>query len=203
MKEIFGFNASSILETIQGVGEGAFGWDLTQLRDGTETDPFNAALVGATRFGATRGGFQFTATPVYEDVNLDGARPNTKNNKRLIHYDVKLSFSAAQLTPAKLLKYLDGAKSTVIANGLTEVTQDMALCGWPTYIPNVGFAITYGDCDQPLPAIFILKNALSDAGISISTADKQVNVADVEFTGHFDPATPTEAPWSIFIPTVL
>jgi hypothetical protein len=52
-----------------------------------------------------------------------------------------------------------------------------------------------------VPAVFIFKNVINDAGISFGSEDKQVGVIDVDFMGHYDPATPTEAPFSIFIKT--
>jgi hypothetical protein len=202
MKELHGYDATTIKDLIQGVGNGYFNWNLADLRDPTEADPVGSAKSAALKIGATRGGLNISIKPNYQSINLDGVRESTKNSKRLVDYTARVSFSLAQHNVANLRKILDRSRSVAYAspNGLTEITEDMTTnCGWPDYIANIGFEILYGDCNNTVPAIIIIKNVLNDAGITITTADKEVGVSQVDFMGHYDPATPTESVFSIFI----
>jgi len=50
------------------------------------------------------------------------------------------------------------------------------------------------------PVVFLVKNGLSKSGFSFDMADESEAVMSVEFSGHYDPDTPTEEPWAILIP---
>jgi hypothetical protein len=45
-----------------------------------------------------------------------------------------------------------------------------------------------------------VKNALADAGFSISTAPRDEAVPTLVWTGHYDPDDPEEEPWEIRYP---
>jgi hypothetical protein len=201
--ELHGFDATTLAASLRGAGKAYLNIDLTQLDDPTETDPVNASLVGSIAIGATRGGLNFSITPVYQNVDFDGVTEATKNNKRLIYNEVRLGFSAGKNSIANLLAFIDRSKSTVIANGLTRIEEDIAACDWPDYLTNIAFLTTYGDCaaNNPYPAVFVLLNPLNSGGVTIQTQDQGVAVSDVEFMAHYDPATPLASPYRLYVKT--
>ncbi|GAH36258.1 unnamed protein product, partial [marine sediment metagenome] len=66
------------------------------------------------------------------------------------------------------------------------------------YIENV--AIVGNVSGKNLPIICIIKNALADAGFSISTAPRDEAVPVIVFTGHYDPDDLDSEPWEIRYP---
>ncbi|MBA7557192.1 hypothetical protein ES705_49934 [subsurface metagenome] len=66
------------------------------------------------------------------------------------------------------------------------------------YIENV--AIVGNVSGKTNPIICIVKNALADAGFSISTAPRDEAVPVIIFTGHYDPDDLDKEPWEIRYP---
>ncbi len=81
------------------------------------------------------------------------------------------------------------AKDTTITGGEIEDTD---------YIANV--AIVGNVSGKTYPIICIVKNALADAGFSISTAPRDEAVPVIIFTGHYDAGDLDTEPWEIRYP---
>ena len=204
MRELTGLNANSVKKQVFGTGRAWFNIDETILATPTQADPIGAATAAAIAIGATRGGFDFSLVPQYESVEMDGMREGTKNSKRLIYYMAKMGFSAGETSVANLEKFLDRSKKNVLAapNALTVIEEDLSTtgCTWPAYLTNIALEVAYGDCDNTKAAVFVLRNVVNEAGVSITFEDKKVNVSKVEFTGNYDPAAPTKGCWAIYVP---
>lgn len=213
MREITGWNPTTDrLTLIQGVGDLYFNIDEDELNDSMAANAgaaITAAIAAGERVGPIRGGINFTAQPNYEQINLDGVREASLFSKRLVDYSVRLSFSAARVTMPNLRRFLDKTVTEVIGNGLTKLEQNTGadVCAWPNYIGNIALRVAYSDCvDEqgdpvdPVPALFVLRNALNDAGISLGTEDRNVGVTAVDFMGHYEDLD--DSPFAIYLPTV-
>lgn len=66
------------------------------------------------------------------------------------------------------------------------------------YIGNVALVGTISG--KGTPVVCIVKNALGDAGFSLSTAPRDEAVPVVVFTGHYDPADLDKEPWEVRYP---
>ncbi|GAH20765.1 unnamed protein product, partial [marine sediment metagenome] len=66
------------------------------------------------------------------------------------------------------------------------------------YIDNVALVGTISGKGDDV--ICIVKNALADAGFSLSTAPRDEAVPVIVFTGHYLPAYPDTEPWEIRYP---
>jgi len=66
------------------------------------------------------------------------------------------------------------------------------------YMDNVALVGTISGKEKDV--ICIVKNALADAGFTLSTAPRDEAVPVIVFTGHYDPADPDTEPWDIRYP---
>jgi len=87
--------------------------------------------------------------------------------------------------------YYSGATATHDVITGSQITDD-------AYIDNVALVGNVSGKDQPI--ICIVKNALADAGFSITTAPRDEAVPTLVWTGHYDPADPDTEPWEIRYP---
>jgi len=89
------------------------------------------------------------------------------------------------------------AKGTVYLQGLHDIITGGDI-GDEDYIDNVALVGTISGKGQDV--ICIVKNALADQSLALSTAPRDEAVPVIVFTGHFDPADPDTEPWEIKYP---
>lgn len=90
------------------------------------------------------------------------------------------------------------ANYTYTSAAANETTITGGEIGDEDYIDNV--AIVGNVSGKTYPVICIVKNALADAGFSISTAPRDEAVPVIVFTGHYDPDDLDNEPWEIRYP---
>jgi len=149
--------------------------------------------------GATTGGFSFATNPEFEDFgeDIDNVPPNTKQLKRLHHYDPSASGNFVTLSPAL-------AKSLVGAADVSDVThivprESLSLDDFAdVWIVGDYSDHNTGAANAGYVAIHI-KDALNTAGFQWqSTKDGKGQFA-FEYHGHYDIANMDVAPYEIYV----
>lgn len=90
------------------------------------------------------------------------------------------------------------ASYTYTSGAAVDTTITGGEIGDEDYIDNV--AIVGNMSGKNYPVICIVKNALADAGFSLSTAPRDEAVPVIVFTGHYDPSDLDTEPWEIRYP---
>ena len=147
--------------------------------------------------GVTSGGWNFKAVPTFKDYGdgLDNCPKNTMQLKRIDDIAVSVSGNFATVS-ADLARSLVGAadvasnKITPRLNILTSDFSDLWLVG------------DYSDDNSESTGGFVaihMLNAMSTAGFSIQTADKDKGTFAFEYTAHPDYNDPDKVPFEIYV----
>jgi hypothetical protein len=156
----------------------------------------NYGIVGQERLlGATRGGSVFNLGRTIRVMEADGTIGQLKGMRRRESVVPVITANMLEMTVQNLLDAIAGAVGT---DGGSTVTIAGGEVADADYFTNVAIVATLSGSDTPV--ICIVKNALADAGFSLTTADRNEAVSEITFTGHFDPATPRTEPWEIIWP---
>lgn len=150
--------------------------------------------------GATSGGVNFTATPIYADCgeDMDNCPPNIKEFKNLSSWEAKMSgiFITVSVETAKILV---GASDTdtldethIIPRNLLETT-DFNDIWWVGDYSDLNGESNGGFC-----AIHLM-NALSNTGFQIQSTKSAKGQFTFEFLGHYSMDNPDMVPFEIFI----
>ena len=149
---------------------------------------------------ATSGGFSFTDTPEYRDAGetIDNAPKNTKELKKFVRRDVKLSGTKVTFTPETIKADMAAADVAVLegASGVTKITPRDLLKDEDFF--DFWVVGDYGDGGYL--AIHI-KNALSTGGFSWKTNDQDNGTSDFEYTAHYAIADQQAVPYEVYIMT--
>lgn len=149
---------------------------------------------------ATSGGFSFSDTPEYRDAgaNIDNAPKNTKELKKFVRREVKLSGSRVTFTPETIKNDMAAADISTVSgsNNVTKITprdelkaedyQDLWIVG---DYGNGGYLAVH------------LMNALSTGGFSWKTNDQDNGTSDIEYTAHYSIENQKQAPYEVYIMT--
>lgn len=177
-------------------------WQKIQMNAGIVVRGFDpetrtySAILGATGDGTT-----FNPNPVYEDfgADIDNVPPNTWQLKRLKHYDPALEGTFRTMDPALGAALCPGtADGGVIApaSDLTDAMfQDVTLLADYSHInaDDAGAGRVAG-----YMAVTI-KKALNTFGFQWKTNREGKGEFAFSFHGHYDLASPDEAPFEIYI----
>lgn len=138
------------------------------------------------KLGPTRGGGEFTVTPVYRDIPVDGVRGKTKGLKVLDSLDAMLKVSILshdQQQVAKLLPFADvGLTPFDITSG------EQALVPATKYLTNVVMFCRTLDGKFKKITLF---NGLNEAPLVISAKPKGESEFALEIHAHWDGITTT------------
>lgn len=147
---------------------------------------------------ATSGGISVTDTPEYRDAGeaIDNAPKNTKELKRFVRREIKISGSKVTFTPESVKRDMAAAEVTTL-EGKPEVTRitpkdelsdDDFLDFWVVGDHGVGgyFAVHVMD-------------ALSTSGFSWKTADQDNGTSDFEYTAHYSIKNQKQVPYEVYI----
>ena len=157
----------------------------------TEFDPANpgtASAVKADALVATSGGATFKSNPTYIDFGdgIDNVPANTKQLKRIDHYEPRISGTGKTANEEALSAFL-GAFTKTTANGLDK------------YVPNPGLSVSdfadiwwvgdYSDLNGSTNGGFIairLIDALNTGGFQLKSNDNGKGDLAFDFLGHYD-----------------
>ena len=165
-----------------------------------EFDPasFDGELQLSNILFATSGGISFTDTPEYRDAGegIDNAPRNTKELKKLVRREVKVSGSAVTFTPDSVKMSMAAADVTTEGQLTTITPRDE--------LKDEDFMDFWVVGDRGSAGGFFavhVMNALSTGGFSWKTADNDNGTSDFEFTAHYSIADQKKVPYVAYIMT--
>ncbi len=197
--EIHGIREQTYDNIVFGPGMAVKNLDVDLLEggaSGTAGASIASAIAAGTLYGATRGGHAFNVTPEIRQIQVDGQRGQIMGLRRKTSEEATLTVNFIELTPANLKDMIPGAVITVLGNGITRVAPGPLVLA--SYIGTLAITAEMGTRDQPI--ILLIRNAMSNGGMSISLADNDEGVPSITFTSHYNPAQPTQTPWSVYVP---
>lgn len=147
------------------------------------------ALTSSNVLSATNGGITFTAVPNFYVPTVDGVGENVKGMKYIIDWTVTLTFTAVETDATVLLKALGVADQ----NGTTGV-----ITGRHT-ISSSDYANLYviGEKSNGEIIQITISNALSTAGLNLTTTNNGNGGIAFTVTGHYDLSSLTTPPFEI------
>lgn len=170
------------------------------IKGSTGFDPATGTVTTASLIGATTGGINATCIPSFVDFggDIDNCPKNTKELKKLDSWECKIAatFVTVSTTIAKLML---GA-ADIGATDTTKITPRVDL--EQSDFEDVWFVCDYSDKNGATNGGFVaihLMNALSTAGFSLKTTDKEKGQFSVEFTGHVSIAEQNVVPMEFYI----
>lgn len=176
-------------------------WQTLQLNAGILVKGFDPSDGTFTAImGATNGGLQFASNPEWLDFaeDIDNARKNTKQFKRLVGYDPTISGTFAACTPA-LAKDLLGA-------GMIDSLNSAHIIPVEKLTDADFFECTmlgdYSDVNTGASAGFMavtVHNALNTAGFQWTSAKDAKGQFPLELHGHYDNDNPDKQPFDIYV----
>lgn len=153
---------------------------------------FNYDEIGEAIIGATRGGGSFSRETDIRHVAYDGAMGHTKNLRHKSTANCALKLKALTINAENLIEYYAGLQITgADPKVITAVAAGIASTD---YLTNVAFV---GKTKDGRAVVVIVENALGDGNIELAFNNKDEVVPEIQFTGHYDPTTPTVEPWEI------
>lgn len=151
---------------------------------------------GEVLIGATREGSTFAIEQDVREIPLDGARGPLKGARRIVEVRAQLTANVLEVGKENIMRILVGSQDT------TDVTHDIITRNRDIidadYLDNVALVATVSGRDEPI--VCMVKNVIADGEFSISTADRDEAVVEMQFTGHFDTSELDEEPWEIRFP---
>ena len=158
----------------------------------------NFGLTDQALIGATSGGNEFDAKMKIRQIKVDGVKSTNAKGLEVIE-DVTTTLKCKFLEITE-----DILKAALIANvdTTTDTTYDI-ITGKITiadsdYIKNIAWVGTISGSNKPV--IIVIENALCLDGLQLKAEDSKDNALDVTFTGHVDPTTPNNLPYTIYYP---
>lgn len=150
------------------------------------------ATVGAADIGATLGGAEFWCEPTFVAPKLDGARGPVKGAVWVTQLIPKLKLRLTEMQLAKVQWVYAG--SSLASDATSEVlTHTPGLIASGSYKDVV---LTAAKSDGRAVTVTV-NDALVLDSVTLAFTDDGIQIYEATFTGHYDPSTPTTAPYSI------
>jgi hypothetical protein len=158
--------------------------------------------------GATTGGFQFASNPNYVDIgeDVDNAKPNTWQLKRVTSYDPAASGTFVEIN-AERVKDLIGAAKYGTTGGATPVDDETHII--PTHELTeddfesfwvIGDYSAYNDGESTAGYFAIhIMHALNTAGFQWQSSKEAKGQFSFDYHGHYDLTTPGEVPFEVYV----
>jgi hypothetical protein len=163
-----------------------------------------------TLLGATRDGNQFIITQDIRDIPVDGSKGKVKGLRRIIRVDAQIIANFIELNTTMLEKALPGTDAVGypsaparVADQITralEIQAGLAGESRDDYIGNIAIVGEISGTDEPV--VCMIKNALGDGNVEITTTDNDEAGLSITFSAHFDPSDLDTEPWEIRYPKV-
>lgn len=167
----------------------------------TDFSPATATVSDSDIFAATSGGVTFTSGPVYTDFgdDIDNVPNNTKQLKRLDHYEAHLS-GTAKTVNADTLKMLVGAATKTTSTGVSKIEPlaDLAIEDFA----DIWWVGDYSDKNGANNGGFLaihLMDALNTGGFQIKSNDNGKGDFAFDFLAHYDIEDIDSVPFEIYL----
>lgn len=165
-----------------------------------------------TLLGATRDGNQFLVTQDIREMPLDGAKGKVKGGRRIIREDASIVANFIEITSDLFNKALPGSTNENSLPLYDKITRtgfrissglDTDPSNLDVYIDNIAI-IGEVNGNSSEPAVLIIKNAIGDGNLEMTTVDGDESKLVITFSGHYDPATSLDTGmWEIRWPNIV
>ena len=189
-----GLSALTADNTVLDAGEVWFNIDKAAL----EANDWDAAVIGATRVGGTRGGNSFSPGRTIREMPVDGVIGPAKGFNRRASSRPALTVNMLELTVENLETAIAGATATTTGGttNLTKFVGDEVTDG--KYINNVAIATTIKGETEPV--VILIENALVLEAPEFSFTDEDEMVLTVTFVGHTLSSDPNVEAFAVYHP---
>lgn len=144
--------------------------------------------VGEAVIGATRGGSKVEIDKVIKEIAYDGAYGPTKDMRRYERYVPRFMVNLLKMTYDSLT-YAMAADSSDEGD-YHEITFRLNIED-TDYLTNITFV---GKTHAGDNVIITIYNPLNDGNVTLDFKEKDELVSELQYTGHYDPTTPTTPP---------
>lgn len=165
------------------------------------TDTFESAKAAGKLLGATSGGGSFSAIPTFRKIEIDGIKGSAKGLQVLDEWAVTLTANVKEVKRSTL----EAALATTSVDTSTSADYDIISARntleLTDYIDNITWVGRLAGTNKP--AIIQVYNAFSGSGLSLSFADKNEAVLQMEFVGHYTDTDLENPPFKIYYPKAI
>lgn len=170
------------------------------LTEFTPSNPGTASAIKANALVATSGGASFNANPQFVDFgdDIDNVPPNTKQLKRIDHYEPHLSGTGKTANEDALEAFLAAFDKTT-SSGLTTYTPRHDLS--TSDFADIWWVGDYSDKNGATNGGFIaikVKDALNTGGFQFKSNDNGKGDWAFDFLGHYDIDNPDVVPYEVY-----
>lgn len=152
----------------------------------------NYGEAGEAIIGATRDGSKYEEEKVIRTMQYDGAYGKTKGLRRYERRVPRLIVNFLKLSYVNLAYGFPGM--TVTDKGdYHEIIFDLEIAD-ADYLTNIAFI---GQTHEGKAVYIKIFNALNDGNVGLNFKEKDEVVGEMQYTGHYDPTTPTTCPCEI------
>lgn len=164
-------------------------------------DPSTGTVVDSSILFATSGGSTFNSGPTYTDFGegIDNIPANTKQLKRLDHYEARLSGTGKTVNADKVARLIGSADVTTSA-GVSKVTPNSDLS--VEDFADIWWVGDYSDKNGATKGGFIairLIDALNTGGFQLKSNDKGKGDFAFDFLAHYDIEDIDAVPFEIYV----
>jgi hypothetical protein len=161
------------------------------------SDTYATAVSAGKLIGATAGGGSFSAVPNVRQIELDGAKSNTKGLEVIDNWVVTMTANVKEATLAAMELALGAASHATYSSDYEKVSPGSAFADadYETNITWVGKL-----AGSALPVIIVINNALSLNGLTMNFEDKNEAVIPITITGHYPLTDLDTPPFEIYYP---
>lgn len=148
--------------------------------------------VGEYAIGATKDGSKYEEEREIKEIKSDGTCGKTKTLRRYVRRVPRLKVNFLKLTYENLQKGFPGM--TITDKGdYHEIAFDLEIAD-ADYLTNIAFV---GQTHEGKAIIIIIYNPLNDGNVGMDFKEKDEVMSEQQYTGHYDPSTPTTCPVEI------
>jgi hypothetical protein len=160
-------------------------------------DPEGGTVAEGAILGATTGGNNFTATPVFNDFgeDIDNCPKNMKELKKLDTWEVAMSGTFVTVS-AKLAKTLVGAAE--MAGEKITPRNDLAEADFTDLWWVGDYSDKNGETNGGFVAVHMM-NALNTGGFTIQSTDKGKGQFAYNFTAHYGMKAQDTVPFEVYV----
>ena len=167
----------------------------------TAFTPATGTVNDSDIFAATSGGTTFTSGPSYTDFGdgIDNIPANTKQLKRLDHYEARMK-GTAKTVNTSTVEILLGASDSSTADGVTEIDPLADLSAED--FNDIWWVGDYSDKNGASNGGFLairLIDALNTGGFALKSNDKGKGDFDFDFLAHYDIDNLDKVPFEIYM----
>lgn len=191
MKKYSGFTTDTAKSLLLNAGAYFKNFDIDE-------DTFDSAVAAGKLLGATLGGGEFSAVPTIRQIEVDGIAGRAKGLEVVDSWEVYLKANVLEIKKDTLVAGLVSADVDTTTNTDYDIVTARNNIELTDYIENITWVGTLSGSDDPV--VIVVKNALNNDGLTLTTQDKNQAVISMTFYGHYTQNDLDTPPFEIYYP---